>query len=61
MKVKDFLNSSGSVNKKKPESKDEQFVYDENYLKGLRKKAKKSWQGIGNPDEWLRNLRQGEL
>lgn len=32
--------------------------YDEKYLKSLRDKAKKTWQGI-DPNAWLRNLRGG--
>ena len=34
-------------------------VYDEQYLKNLRQKAKKSWQGITDPDKWLREMRGG--
>lgn len=33
--------------------------YDEEYLKGLRSKAKKSWLGTINPDEWLKEIRGG--
>ena len=33
--------------------------YDEEYLTKLRKKAKKSWQGITDPDKWLREMRSG--
>lgn len=33
--------------------------YDEEYLKGLRKKAKESWLGNIDPDAWLRELREG--
>lgn len=33
--------------------------YDEIYLKGLRAKAKKSWLGSINPDEWLKQIRGG--
>lgn len=34
--------------------------YDEQYLKTLREKAKKSWLGtINNPDNWLREIRGG--
>jgi len=33
--------------------------YDENYLKSLRDKAKKSWLGSINPDEWLKQIRGG--
>ena len=33
--------------------------YDELYLKGLREKAKKSWLGNINPDNWLRQIRGG--
>lgn len=33
--------------------------YDENYLKSLREKAKKTWLGSINPDEWLKQLRGG--
>lgn len=31
--------------------------YDEKYLKSLRDKAKKSWLGSINPDNWLNNIR----
>jgi hypothetical protein len=31
--------------------------YDEEYLKGLRDKAKKSWLEKINPEEWLREVR----
>lgn len=31
--------------------------YDEEYLKGLRDKAKSSWLGIINPNEWLKEVR----
>ena len=31
--------------------------YDEEYLKGLRDKAKTSWLGNINPDEWLKEVR----
>ena len=33
--------------------------YDEEYLKSLRDKAKKSWLGSINPDEWLKQIRGG--
>ncbi|TSA37657.1 MAG: hypothetical protein D4R64_05545 [Porphyromonadaceae bacterium] len=33
--------------------------YDEQYLKKLRDKAKKSWLGSINPDTWLREIRGG--
>lgn len=33
--------------------------YDEAYLKALREKAKKSWLGKIDPDDWLRELRGG--
>lgn len=33
--------------------------YDENYLKGLRDKAKQSWLGNINPDDWLKEIRGG--
>ena len=33
--------------------------YDEEYLKGIREKAKKSWLGDINPDEWLKEVRGG--
>jgi hypothetical protein len=33
--------------------------YDEKYLKSLRDKAKKSWLGSINPDEWLKQIRGG--
>lgn len=33
--------------------------YDENYLKALREKARKSWLGNIDPDEWLREIRGG--
>lgn len=33
--------------------------YDEHYLKTLRDKAKKSWLGKINPDNWLREIRGG--
>ena len=32
-------------------------TYDEKYLKGLRDKAKNSWLGNINPDEWLKEVR----
>lgn len=32
-------------------------IYDEEYLKELRDKAKKSWITQINPDEWLENIR----
>ncbi len=33
--------------------------YDETYLKSLRDKAKKSWLGGINPDNWLKEIRGG--
>ncbi|MBU0700515.1 hypothetical protein KKE26_04370 [bacterium] len=36
-------------------------VYDEQYLKNLRQKAQKSWQDIGDPDKWLREIRGGYI
>jgi hypothetical protein len=33
--------------------------YDERYLAGLRDKAKKSWLGSINPDNWLNEIRGG--
>jgi hypothetical protein len=33
--------------------------YDEEYLKGLREKAKKSWLADINPDQWLKEVRGG--
>lgn len=33
--------------------------YDEQYLKTLRDKAKKSWLNNINPDEWLKEIREG--
>jgi hypothetical protein len=33
--------------------------YDEQYLKGLRKKATQNWLGKINPDKWLREVREG--
>ncbi len=36
---------------------DYQPKYDEMYLKALREKAKKSWLGSINPDDWLENIR----
>lgn len=38
---------------------DYQPKYDESYLKGLRDKAKKSWLGGINPEEWLKEIRGG--
>ncbi len=38
---------------------DYQPKYDEQYLKALREKAKKSWLGNINPDNWLREIRGG--
>lgn len=38
---------------------DYQPKYDEQYLKGLRDKAKKNWLGTINPDNWLRDIRGG--
>lgn len=37
---------------------DYQPKYDENYLRSLREKAKKSWQGV-DPDQWLKEIRGG--
>ncbi len=34
-------------------------AYNEDYLQGLRRKAQKSWQGVADTNEWLRNLRGG--
>lgn len=34
-------------------------AYDEKYLQTLREKAKKSWLGGINPDEWLKGIRGG--
>ena len=31
--------------------------YDEGYLNSLIEKARSSWEGIDDPDQWLRNLR----
>lgn len=33
--------------------------YDEQYLKGLREKAKRNWLGAINPDNWLTEIRGG--
>jgi hypothetical protein len=33
--------------------------YDEDYLSSLRKKAKESWLGKVDPDQWLREIRGG--
>lgn len=33
--------------------------YDEAYLKTLRERAKKNWVGKIDPDEWLKELREG--
>ncbi len=38
---------------------DYQPKYDEQYLKSLRDKAKKSWLGSINPDNWLNEIRGG--
>ena len=38
---------------------DYQPKYDEEYLKTLREKAKKSWLGSINPDAWLKEIRGG--
>ena len=38
---------------------DYQPRYDEDYLKGLRDKAKKSWLGKVNPEVWLKEIRGG--
>ena len=34
-------------------------AYDEEYITKLRQKAKKSWQGVSDPDKWLREMRGG--
>ena len=31
--------------------------FKEDYIKGLISKARKSWEGVGDPDEWLSQLR----
>lgn len=36
---------------------DYQPRYDEEYLRTLREKAKKSWLGKINPEEWLNEIR----
>jgi hypothetical protein len=36
---------------------DYQPKYDESYLRELRKKAKRSWQEVKDPESWLRNTR----
>lgn len=38
---------------------DYQPKYDEQYLKALRDRAKKSWLGSINPDNWLKEIRGG--
>lgn len=38
---------------------DYQPKYDEKYLKDLRRKAKKSWLGGIDPDNWLKEIRGG--
>jgi hypothetical protein len=38
---------------------DYQPKYDEQYLKALRDRAKKSWLGNINPDNWLKEIRGG--
>jgi hypothetical protein len=38
---------------------DYQPKYDEQYLKALREKAKKSWLGKIDPDSWLNGIRRG--
>lgn len=38
---------------------DYQPKYDEQYLKTLRDKARKSWLGAINPDDWLKEIRGG--
>lgn len=38
---------------------DYQAKYDEHYLKSLRDKAKKSWLSSINPDNWLKDIRDG--
>jgi hypothetical protein len=38
---------------------DYQPNYDEQYLKTLRDRAKKSWLGSINPDNWLKDIRGG--
>lgn len=32
-------------------------TYDEEYLSNLIRKATPTWQGIENPDRWLRDMR----
>ncbi len=34
-------------------------LYNEDYLQGLQRKAQKSWSGIEDTTDWLRNLRGG--
>jgi len=43
----------------KLENKKDGAEYDEEYLKSLRDKAKKSWPADINPDEWLKEVRGG--
>lgn len=38
---------------------DYQQVYDVQYLKALREKAKKSWLGSIHPEQWLKEIRGG--
>lgn len=38
---------------------DYQPVYDESYLKSIRDKAKKSWLADIDPENWLREIREG--
>jgi hypothetical protein len=44
---------------KKSDLQKEKFIgsYDEKYLKKLRDKAKKSWIGNINADDWLNEIR----
>ncbi len=34
-------------------------AYNEDYLQGLRRKAQKSWQGVSDASNWLRDIRGG--
>jgi hypothetical protein len=53
-------NSHEQLSKLTQEALNEQKgKYDEDYLKGLREKAKKSWLAEINPDEWLKEVRGG--
>ena len=38
---------------------DYDLIYDEKYLKSLRDKAKISWLGNIDPDNWLNEIRGG--